>query len=166
MSDDSFNTDEPIAYFITWTTYGTWLPGDARGWNRKHESEIQKPNRNLQAAARSKMTESEFRLSPDHQAIVEATIRKHCNIRGWHLHVVNPRTNHVHVVVTARDVDPKTVRDQFKAWCTRKLREAGVNRKHIWTEGGSKRSVNTESDLATVIEYASEAQDRKDRDIE
>src|SRR5262249_3307643 len=21
-----------LAYFLTWTTYGTWLPGDARGW--------------------------------------------------------------------------------------------------------------------------------------
>jgi hypothetical protein len=22
----------PLAYFITWGTYGTWLPGDQRGW--------------------------------------------------------------------------------------------------------------------------------------
>ena len=31
----SFNTGEPLAYFLTWTTYGTWLPGDERGWSRK-----------------------------------------------------------------------------------------------------------------------------------
>jgi hypothetical protein len=24
--------DDPIGYFLTWVTYGTWLPGDARGW--------------------------------------------------------------------------------------------------------------------------------------
>ncbi len=23
---------EPLAYFLTWSTYGTWLPGDERGW--------------------------------------------------------------------------------------------------------------------------------------
>ncbi len=23
--------DDPIAYFITWSTYGTWLPGDEAG---------------------------------------------------------------------------------------------------------------------------------------
>jgi hypothetical protein len=23
---------EPLAYFLTWPTYGTWLPGDERGW--------------------------------------------------------------------------------------------------------------------------------------
>ena len=25
------DTDEPVAYFITFRTYGTWLHGDARG---------------------------------------------------------------------------------------------------------------------------------------
>ena len=23
---------EPLAFFLTWPTYGTWLPGDERGW--------------------------------------------------------------------------------------------------------------------------------------
>src|SRR4051812_6675116 len=23
---------DPLAYFITWVTYGTWLPGDECGW--------------------------------------------------------------------------------------------------------------------------------------
>lgn len=166
MSDDSFNTDEPIAYFITWTTYGTWLPGDQRGWNRKHQGDIKRPNPALEKSARAKMTEPELRLSPKHRAIVENTIRKHCEIRGWHPHVVNPRTNHVHVVVTAPGYNAKTVRDQFKAWCTRKLKESGLTRKNIWTEGGSKKSINTEDDLARVIDYASEAQDRKYLDEE
>ena len=26
---------EPLAYFLTWTTYGTWLPGDERGYYTK-----------------------------------------------------------------------------------------------------------------------------------
>jgi hypothetical protein len=27
--------NEPLAYYLTWTTYGTWLPGDERGWVAK-----------------------------------------------------------------------------------------------------------------------------------
>lgn len=100
MSDDEFNTDEPLAFFLTWTTYGTWLPGDDRGWNRKHEGKIQKCNPELEAAARLKMTEPEFHLNKMHRDIVKETIEKHCKIRGWHLHIANPRSNHVHVVVT------------------------------------------------------------------
>ena len=23
---------DPVGYFLTWVTYGTWLPGDSRGW--------------------------------------------------------------------------------------------------------------------------------------
>ena len=26
---------EPLAFFLTWTTYGSWLPGDERGWVEK-----------------------------------------------------------------------------------------------------------------------------------
>lgn len=164
MTESEFNTDEPLAFFITWTTYGTWLPGDERGWNRKDEGDIQKPDPEREAAARKTMTEPEFHLCEEHRATVRATILKHCGIRGWHPHVVNPRSNHVHVVVTAHGYDPKTVRDQLKAWCTRKLKGAGVKREKFWTEGGSKKSVNTEEDLDRVIFYASEGQDRKDRD--
>jgi hypothetical protein len=40
----TFNTGSPLAYFLIWTTYGTWLPGDERGWNRKGEREILPPN--------------------------------------------------------------------------------------------------------------------------
>jgi hypothetical protein len=27
---------DPLAYFLTWATYGTWLPGDERGWIQYH----------------------------------------------------------------------------------------------------------------------------------
>ncbi len=34
----------PIAFHIIWTTYGTWLPGDARGWIDKKKTGIQEPD--------------------------------------------------------------------------------------------------------------------------
>ena len=55
MADSEFNAGEPLAYFITWTTYGTWLPGDERGWNRKGLAEMQAGNSRLESAARGKM---------------------------------------------------------------------------------------------------------------
>jgi hypothetical protein len=82
------------------------------------------------------------------------------------LHVINCRTNHVHVVVTAQ-VPPKVVRDQFKAWCTRHLKEqqrAGHAdpsqpvRVHWWTEGGSERWLNEDESLAEAILYVRDCQ--------
>ncbi len=63
MSDAQFNPGEPLGYFITWTTYGTWLPGDERGWRRKGDADIQLPNQLSRESAESKMTEPEFRMS-------------------------------------------------------------------------------------------------------
>jgi hypothetical protein len=112
---------DPLAYFLTWPTNGTWLPGDERGWVLRGKGfQLPNPIRELEAEAR--MTEDACILDEEQRRMVEKTIRDHCRIRGWELHAVNCPSNHCHVVVTAnRDRDE--VREQFKAWCTRKLKE-------------------------------------------
>jgi REP element-mobilizing transposase RayT len=159
-----FNAGEPLAYFLRWTTYGTWLPGDDRGWRRKGEPEVQPANPFLVEMARSRMKEKEFTLSDEHQRLVKRTIQRHCELRRWTLHAVNARTNHIHVVVTAAGYRPETVRDQFKAWCTRALKEAGAVRNRFKTEGGRCDWINAEAGLESVATYVREAQDRKARD--
>ena len=186
MSTNQFNTGPPIAYFLTWTTYGTWLPGDKRGWNRKGEHESLEPNRIRYDSAQADMKESAFLLATDDKSAVDDTIRKHCQIRNWDLHAINVRSNHVHVVVTASQkiddtkyeheaqasgsattstamvfMPPETVVAQFKAWCTRKLQPHHPDRKRFWTQGASCRWLNQESELSTTIEYVVEAQDSK-----
>jgi hypothetical protein len=74
--------------------------------------------------ARSRMKEKEFTLSDEHRRRVERAIQRHCEVRRWTLHAVSARTNGIHVVVTAVGYRPETVRDQFKAWCTRALKKA------------------------------------------
>ena len=29
---NSIPHSDPLAFFLTWTAYGSWLPGDGRGW--------------------------------------------------------------------------------------------------------------------------------------
>ncbi len=161
MADRQFNTGEPIAYFITWTTYGTWLPGDERGWHRWGEGEARPPNELFLETAKSKMKESALILSEQDRSAVAQTITRHCEIRVWELHAVNARSNHIHVVVTAPGYDPKVVRDQFKSWCTRHLKPRIPHRTRFWTEGGSCRWINVDDDLESAITYVNEAQDRK-----
>ena len=155
-----FNTGEPIAYFLTWTTYGTWLPGDDRGWNRKGEFENLPANPLLVETADARMKEDLFLLSAADRKLVEQTIRDHCDFRGWDLHAINVRSNHTHVVVAASEYKPDQVASQFKAWCTRKLKVTYPNRERFWTEGTSCRWINTTDELAKAIEYTLEAQDR------
>lgn len=100
-------------------------------------------------------------MSPEDRDVVNDTVRKHCEIRGWALHKVNARSNHVHVVVTTGGRSPETVRDQLKAWCSRMLRAHYPDRSRFWTEGASCRWINQEDDLIAAVEYAGDGQDRK-----
>ncbi len=98
--------------FIPWPTYGTWLPGDARGWrNSKLGRQLLDIDR--EAMARSMMKQDEVLLRPQDRITVEDACRQHCLHRGWILHAFNARSNHVHVVVSGYE-DAKTCRDISK----------------------------------------------------
>ena len=45
--------------------------------------------------------------------------------------------------------------EQFKAWCTRRLREAGLAgaEQKVWTEHGSTRWIDSPNSLAQAIDY-------------
>ena len=59
---NTFNTGDPIAYFLTWTSYGTWLPGDDRGWNRKGDEANLHPDPLGHDSAGSRLKEAPFIL--------------------------------------------------------------------------------------------------------
>ncbi len=155
------NNDEPVAFFITWTVYGTFLQGDERGWRRRKQG-AQSPQPKLAIWRRHRLKHSIELLDDLQQSVVAAEIERLAVFRGWHVWTRNVRTNHVHVVVTASGYAGGTVRDQLKANCTRVLRERWsefVDRP-VWTIGGDWRCINTEDELEQVIVYVSEAQDR------
>lgn len=150
-----------LAYHIVWTMYGTWLPGDWRGWVKKRIWDVFPPDLDIERQARDRMAEPMVLLNDDQRAIVGQTIADHCHIRGWTFHAVNVQSNHVHVVVTA-DRDPEDVRDQFKAWCSRKLSDAaglttpvadGAGRRRWFTEGGDAEIIDSEEYLHNAIQY-------------
>jgi REP element-mobilizing transposase RayT len=161
------NTDPTIlAYFITWTTYGTWLPGDVRGWIKAGYNGIQQPNVTLERRSRNRMAEDAIELTVPQRKLIEETIRDHCKIRGWLLHAVNARTNHVHVVVMANR-EPDEVMNQFKAWCSRKLSDGAdlnnqvakkAGRRRWFTEDGDKTLIDNEEYLQSAIKYVLERQ--------
>ncbi len=156
----------PLAYHLIWTTYGTWLPGDARGWIKSGVLGIQSPDPALEQRAREMMVESEVHLTPEQRAAVEATIRKHCCIRNWILHAVNVRSNHVHVVVTCACHGEKA-RDELKLWGSRCLSDmAGLTtpvarkagRRHWWTEKGDINAIDEPAYLENAVEYVTNLQ--------
>ncbi len=155
------NNDEPIAFFITWTVYGTFLQGDVRGWRRRrHGNQIPQPK--LATWRRERLKHPIQLLDETQQLVVENEIDRLAVFRGWHIWTKNARTNHVHVVVAARGYAGNKVRDQLKANCTRVLRDdcpKFIDRP-VWTVGGDWQCINDEDELDQVVFYVSEAQDR------
>lgn len=155
-----------LAYHLTWTTYGTWLSGDPRCWVQSGIPGIQAPDPERHEQAQDSLAEPPVCLNAEQRIVVEKTIRDHCRIRGWMLHAVNVRSNHVHVVVTA-DRSPEEVMNQFKAWCSRKLSDQvglekavaqKAGRRRWWTEHGSTKWIHEEEYLQEAIEYVLERQ--------
>lgn len=78
------NTDEPLAFFITWTIYGTYLQGDDRGWRRRRKGR-QSPQPKLAQWRRERLKYSILLLSQAQRTVVEHECRRHCDHRGWQL---------------------------------------------------------------------------------
>ncbi|WP_236617903.1 hypothetical protein [Rhodopirellula europaea] len=158
--------DDPVAFFLTWPTYGTWLPGDRRGWVlHQHGWKMPDPSRQIEAAAR--MNEDACLLSVAERDLVERQVAETCRVRRWELHASSCQSNHLHVVLSAPGVDPKRVRADLKAWCTRRLNEGSRReRKRWWADRGSQRYVWDEEALERVVIYVQVAQGRKDRDLD
>ena len=98
-------------------------------------------------------------LTEDQRRIVAATIQEVAAHRRWGIHTVNVRTNHVHVVVTAPGQLPEKVMNDFKAWATRRLREAGMaGAGALWSRHGSTPHLYSEAALAEAVHYVSQLQ--------
>ncbi len=156
------NSDEPLAFFITWTVYGTFLQGDVRFWRKRRKGE-QLPQPRLAEWRRERLKHSIELLDDEQRFSTMGEIERLSEFRGWKLWSRDVRTNHVHVVVTATGYAGSKVRDQLKANCTRVLREQWpkfVDRP-VWSVGGDWQCINSEKDLERAILYVSEAQERK-----
>jgi hypothetical protein len=117
----------PIAYFLTWTCHGTWLPGDARGWvdsaHNTYGTPMRPPDPEREDFASRLMEDDPRGLCPEARTVVSKAIRDHCALKGWKILSLNIRTTHIHIVVggSATMVRPEVVMGQLKSWSTRRL---------------------------------------------
>jgi hypothetical protein len=126
------DTDIPLAFLITFRSYGTWLHGDERGsvnrFRNQYNSPRLPPEKNWLYTNTQRLKKEIVVLDAAQRNCVESAARETCEIRGWHLHAVNARTNHVHLVVSIGNKKPETALNAFKANATRKMREAVVGK--------------------------------------
>ena len=153
----------PLAYFITFRTYGTWLHGDQRGAiDRKHNrlgDPIVEHVPSLLSHREASLQQAAMILTSEQRACAELAMRETCRLRDWTIHALNVRTNHVHTVVTGQ-VEPGRILGDLKRWATRGLREqrlVGTDRL-VWAEDGSKQWLWDSKTVADACDYTMNGQ--------
>jgi REP element-mobilizing transposase RayT len=153
----------PLAYFITFTTYGTWLHGrDPGSVDRQHNlpgTPFVAPDDELETRRHQSLRQAPYQLDHAHREVVLKTIREVCTHRSWRLHAVHVRSNHVHILLNA-PISPEKVMSDLKAWCSRRLRETFQEDadRDRWTQHGSTRYLNDMKSLEAAIAYVIDEQ--------
>ena len=151
-----------LAYFITFTCYGTWLHGDPAGSKVRLSVQdvVELPaNEARERYARDRMTYDPLTLGLAQRRVVDAAIREACEFKSWRLSAINVRTNHVHLVVSG-DVHPDRIMSTVKARATFRLRERKLVEPGtpLWTEHGSTRWLWTVDDVNACCAYVLDGQ--------
>ena len=159
LSHQEFTDDHtPIAFFITFRTYGTWLHGDERGSVDRVHNRYGTPrlpaNKLRQQYELKLLKQPPVWLTATQREVVTEAIKKACKERNWGLWAINARPNHVHIVVTA-DCNSKQTRATLKAKATKAMRENGCWTSDLspWARRGSRQNLWTYQDLIVAIEY-------------
>jgi REP element-mobilizing transposase RayT len=154
-----WNDDEtPLAFFISFRCYGTWLHGDRRGsvdrFHNRYSTPFLPKNESWRNYNEKQLKTTPLKLRARHRKSVLHAIKETCRIRKWRLYALSVRTNHVHSVVWANK-KPEQILGAFKANATRQLREDGLwpHPFSPWADKGSKRWLWTEQSLIEAIDY-------------
>ena len=154
-----------LAFFTTFTTYGTWLAGSSKGkgsvdrQHNKHGTPFIVPDERREQASQDAMSQPAYTLSEAERDIVCQAIVDLCLEKGWDLLAVHVRSNHVHFVVSA-DRDPGRLMSNLKARASRDLSRAGHGDqdRRRWTRHGSTLHLFHSADVAARVNYTLDQQ--------
>jgi len=155
------DSNEPLAWLITWRSYGTWLPGDPRGYVRRGVPGRQPPAPSVHARARSRMKHPPLVLTDDMRGVILQSLRDTAHARDWPLFAANVLVCHVHIAVTAPGREGRRVRDRFKANATIALREEGLidRGRTVWARGGHLARLHDDASVTRASIYVLEKQE-------
>jgi len=155
--------------FLTWTTYGTWLPGDERGFigtvrdesgqritKNEHGTPSILPNTALRQFSKQQMNGSSVVLNLSQAQRMLAQFFETTGHRGWLLVAVGVMHTHVHVVVgVPGDPAPSKILGDLKSYGSRSLNDGWSKPPSgtWWTESGSKRKFPDERSVEAAVDY-------------
>jgi len=139
-----------IGYMITWTTYGTWLQGDKRGYVKDGKT-LCKNDALLQSNLK-RLKNPATRLETEHKTIVRDTILEKAQEIHQQIYAIAVYSNHVHIVAERANESIEKVVSYYKNAARFALRAGGFNGR-VWTKGFDKRFCFNSKELQSRINY-------------
>jgi REP element-mobilizing transposase RayT len=139
-----------LGYMITWTTYGTWLQGDKRGYVKN--GRVCSGNKALMESNKQLQLKDAIRLSRVQQQVVKEAIIGEAALQGQCIHALSVQSNHVHIVVEYVPKPIGKVVAYYKKAARLALKAMGHNGK-LWTKGYDKRFCFGRTNLEQRIKY-------------
>ncbi|MGC8542077.1 MAG: transposase [Phycisphaerae bacterium] len=157
----------PFALFLTWTTYGTWLPGDKRGYvsnTLKPDGRYETKNNRVStpydaesvatyAAAQAAQKYDAVWLTAAQAQVAAQALCAAAQDRDWQIVRAAIMSNHVHVLTTGCPNDAAMVLRIYKGVSSAKISAAHGKAVRWWTHGGSQRYLNDAAGIAAVERY-------------
>jgi hypothetical protein len=135
---------------ITFTTFGSWLQGDNRGYVK--DGQTFEGNEQLLDANKKEMHQDAVKLNYYQKEIVKKAILEEARELNQKIFAILVWSTHVHIVAENIEETVGKVTGRYKASATKALRETGCEGK-VWTKGYNKRFCFKEEELRAKIEY-------------
>jgi REP element-mobilizing transposase RayT len=135
---------------VTWTTYGTWLQGDRRGFVR--DGKILKASTELEQNNKRRQSSNKVSFTKEQREIIKSSILREAEKIRENVLAISVRSNHVHAVIEGGGKPINTVMNRFKTAAYHAMRELGFKGK-VWTSGYDRRFCFNEKELKTRINY-------------
>ena len=142
---------ELIGYLITWNTYGSWKPGDDRGYVN-NQGQTLEGNIGILQISTEKQKYPTVKLNQIEKQIAEQIIIKEAQKIGHKIIALAVCTNHVHLVAEPHQESIQYLVGRYKSITTRAFWEYGRKGK-IWARGFDKRFCFSIKELNARIEY-------------
>ena len=142
---------EILGYMATWTTYGTWLPGDERRYvdNKGH---LQNGDVDVFQRSKELLKYPPVKLSLPERKLTKQIILDEAQRIAHKVIALTVCTNHVHLLAKPHQEPIDKIISRYKSITTRIFWEYGKKGK-IWTRGFDKQFCFTEKELAVRIIY-------------
>lgn len=139
-----------LGYMLTFTTYGTWLQGNERGYIK--DGRIHPPNDYFVRTNECLQVQDTVRLSKNQRQLVRQAIVKEAELQGQHIYALVVKPTHVHIVLQYNPQPISKIVAYYKKTARLAIKATGHNGK-LWTRGYDKRFCFDKESLERRISY-------------